>query len=183
MTKRKSTRNSTCTTSFWSSKVTMWFRFSASIIIWSYFLRDDGSFKSSYCYHLWSSLWVSFEQTHHSSCGCADRILFMQDGALPRIANPVKQLLKRYFGNTWNISRHFPTAWPPRSPDLNPCELWLWRYLKDVVCSTLTAHLTESKGLTAQHILKVTTETLLWNMLFLDFNFLQKMVASILNVF
>ncbi|GFX34552.1 uncharacterized protein TNCV_3657901 [Trichonephila clavipes] len=21
--------------------------------------------------------------------------------------------------------RAFPTAWPPRSPDLNPCDLWL----------------------------------------------------------
>ncbi|GBN65801.1 hypothetical protein AVEN_85675-1, partial [Araneus ventricosus] len=26
--------------------------------------------------------------------------------------------------------------WPSRSPDLNPCDFWLWGYLKDVVFST-----------------------------------------------
>ena len=40
---------------------------------------------------------------------CVDRIISMQDSAPPHIANPVKQLLKRHFGNTKIISRHFPT--------------------------------------------------------------------------
>ncbi|GFT86471.1 protein GVQW3 [Trichonephila clavipes] len=44
----------------------------------------------------------------------------MQDGAPSLIENPVKKLLKGHFGNTRVISHHFPTACPPRSPDLNP---------------------------------------------------------------
>ncbi|GFT28021.1 hypothetical protein NPIL_164711 [Nephila pilipes] len=39
------------------------------------------------------------------------------------------------FIEPWNLT------WPPRSPDLNPCDLKLWGYLKDAVLSTLIAHL------------------------------------------
>ncbi|GBN59853.1 hypothetical protein AVEN_111687-1 [Araneus ventricosus] len=51
-------------------------------------------------------------------------------------------------------------AWPSRSPDLNPCDFWLWGYLKDVVFSTPIAHLAELKARIAQHILNMTPETL-----------------------
>ncbi|GBM00544.1 hypothetical protein AVEN_77354-1 [Araneus ventricosus] len=78
---------------------------------------------------------------------------------LCKMANPVKQLLKRHLGNARIISRHFPTAWPSRSPDLNTCDFWLWGYLKDVVFSTPIAHLAELKARVAQHILNVTSET------------------------
>ncbi|GBM43086.1 hypothetical protein AVEN_126172-1 [Araneus ventricosus] len=65
--------------------------------------------------------------------GCVDSRTFMQDGAPPYIATPVKQLLNLHFGNDRYISRHFPTDGPPRSPDFNPCDYWLWGYLKGVV--------------------------------------------------
>ncbi|GBM40785.1 hypothetical protein AVEN_80795-1 [Araneus ventricosus] len=53
-----------------------------------------------------------------------DSTIFMQDGAPPHIATPVKQLLNLHFRNNRISSRHFPTAWPPRSPDLNTCDFW-----------------------------------------------------------
>ncbi|GBN03483.1 hypothetical protein AVEN_146126-1 [Araneus ventricosus] len=65
--------------------------------------------------------------------GCVDSTIFMQNGAPPHIATPVKQLLNMHFGIDRIIIRHFPTAWSPRSPDLNPCDFWLWDYLKGVV--------------------------------------------------
>ena len=83
----------------------------------------------------------------------------MRDGAPPHIANPLKQLLKRHFGNAGMISRHFPTAWLSRSSDLNPWVFWLWGYPKDVF-SAPVAHLIELKGRIAQHIPNVTPETL-----------------------
>ncbi|GBM29925.1 hypothetical protein AVEN_111232-1 [Araneus ventricosus] len=49
--------------------------------------------------------------------GCVDSKIFMQNGTLQHIAIPVKQLFNLHFGNDKIISRHFPTAWPPRSPD------------------------------------------------------------------
>ncbi|GBN87143.1 hypothetical protein AVEN_173265-1 [Araneus ventricosus] len=65
--------------------------------------------------------------------GCVDSTIFMQAGAPAHIATSVKQLLYLHFGNDRIMSRHFPTAWLPQSPDLNPCDFWMWGYLKDVV--------------------------------------------------
>jgi len=55
-------------------------------------------------------------------------MIFQQDGAPPHIFTPVKNLLREFFGDRI-ISRHFPNLWPPRSPDLNPLDYWLWGYL------------------------------------------------------
>ncbi|GBM90436.1 hypothetical protein AVEN_124684-1 [Araneus ventricosus] len=84
----------------------------------------------------------------------------MQDGAPPHIATPVKQLLNLHFGNDRIISGHFPTAWPPRSPDLNLCDLYLWGYLKDTEHGGPIANLSELKNRITQHIHNITTETL-----------------------
>ncbi|GBN71924.1 hypothetical protein AVEN_250459-1 [Araneus ventricosus] len=93
----------------------------------------------------------------NSAFVCVDSTIFMQDGAPPHIATAVKQLLNLHFGNDRIISRHFPTAWPPRSPDLNPCNFWLWGYLKDVLCGVPNANLTELKNSITQHIHNITT--------------------------
>ncbi|GBM56427.1 hypothetical protein AVEN_56112-1 [Araneus ventricosus] len=93
--------------------------------------------------------------------GCVDSTILMQDGAPPHFVTPVKQLLNLHFGNDRIISRHFPTAWPPRSPDFNPCDFWLWGYLKDIVHGGPIASLAELKNRITQHIHNITTETLL----------------------
>lgn len=54
-----------------------------------------------------------------------DGIIFMQEGALPHITKPVMQPLKKFFGNNRLISRHCPIFWPPRPPNLNPCDFCL----------------------------------------------------------
>ncbi|GBM41710.1 hypothetical protein AVEN_173115-1 [Araneus ventricosus] len=84
----------------------------------------------------------------------------MQDGAALHIATAVKQLLNLHFGNNRIISRHFATAWPPRSPDLNLCDFWLWAYLQDVVYGGQIANLAELKHLITQHIHNITIGTL-----------------------
>ncbi|GBM22653.1 hypothetical protein AVEN_144438-1 [Araneus ventricosus] len=63
-------------------------------------------------------------------------LTFVQDGAPPNIANPVKRLFSMHFRNYRIITRHFLTNWPPRSPDINPCDFWLWGYVKHVVFSS-----------------------------------------------
>ncbi|GBM31259.1 hypothetical protein AVEN_167210-1 [Araneus ventricosus] len=80
----------------------------------------------------------------------------MQDGAHPNIAAPVKHLLSLHFGNDRIISCHFPTACPPRSPDLNSCDFWLWGYLKDIVYESPIANLSDLKNKITQHIHKNT---------------------------
>mgnify|MGYP005986643663 CR=1 FL=1 len=31
------------------------------------------------------------------------------------------------------VSRNDPVAWPPRSPNLNPCDFYLWGWMKQLV--------------------------------------------------
>ena len=138
-------------------------RLTASFIIGPYFFEQTGAsdpviatvsgqrYASLLCNHVIPAL---------QQRGCVNQIIFMQDGARPHIAHPVKQLLRHYFGNARIISRHFPTTWPSRSPDLNPCDFWLWGYLKDVVFRDPIANLEELKACISQHILNVTLETL-----------------------
>ena len=59
--------------------------------------------------------------------------VFMQDGVPPHIARWLKQLFRRPFRDKRIICRQFPTAWPTRSPDLNPCDFWLCEYLKSMI--------------------------------------------------
>ncbi|GBM18011.1 hypothetical protein AVEN_238403-1 [Araneus ventricosus] len=92
--------------------------------------------------------------------GCVDNTIFMQNGAPPHIETPVKQQLNMCFGKDRIISRHFTTAWPPLSPNLNPCDFWLWGYLKDVVYGGPMANLAELKKRITQHIHNITIETL-----------------------
>ena len=55
---------------------------------------------------------------------------FQQDGVSPHTAKAVQTWLKSKFGNKF-IPKDL---WPPRSPDLNPCDFYLWGYLKSVMC-------------------------------------------------
>ncbi|GBN86846.1 hypothetical protein AVEN_215156-1 [Araneus ventricosus] len=110
---------------------------------------------------------VSYESLLHSHVNpafqqraCADRTIFMPDCPSPHIANPVKLLTFIHFGNDRIISRYFPTNWLPSSPDLNPCDFWLWGYLKHVVFGDTIANLAELKASIAQHIHKIITDTL-----------------------
>ncbi|UYV68100.1 hypothetical protein LAZ67_5003060 [Cordylochernes scorpioides] len=56
-------------------------------------------------------------------------ITFMQDGGPPHISRGAKQLLKDTLGEDRVKSRHFMHQWPPRSPDLTPCDILLWGYI------------------------------------------------------
>jgi hypothetical protein len=61
-----------------------------------------------------------------------NRILFQQDGAPPHYAKITRNFLDEHFNNRW-IGRCGPIRWPPRSPDITPCDFFLWGYLKSQV--------------------------------------------------
>ncbi|GFX23780.1 uncharacterized protein TNCV_3597221 [Trichonephila clavipes] len=52
---------------------------------------------------------------------CDTTTVFMLGRVPPHIARCVKQVLHHHFGGNRIINRNFPTAWPPRSLDLNLC--------------------------------------------------------------
>jgi hypothetical protein len=60
---------------------------------------------------------------------------FMHDGATPHFSRITLQYLNDHFPRKW-IECNGPVAWPPRSPDLNPFEFYLWGQFKIAVHST-----------------------------------------------
>lgn len=57
---------------------------------------------------------------------------FMHDGAPPHFQLHVRQFLDETYGRQW-IGRGGPVSWPPRSPDLNPIDFYVWGHLKTLV--------------------------------------------------
>lgn len=55
---------------------------------------------------------------------------FQLDGAPPHYSADVRDWLNHNFPDRW-IERGGPVAWPPRSPDLNPLDFFLWGFLKE----------------------------------------------------
>ena len=59
-------------------------------------------------------------------------IIHQQGGALAHYGRAVREWLNEKFGERWIGCRGF-IEWPPRSPDLSPCDFFLWSVLKDRV--------------------------------------------------
>ena len=64
-----------------------------------------------------------------------------QDGAVPHTANQVKNWLKEKMNKKFMDK----SRWPPHSPDLNPCNFFLWGYLQQKVYSPMPQNLDELK--------------------------------------
>ena len=52
-------------------------------------------------------------------------MIFMQDGALPHYATPVRRFLNDELPVRW-LGRRGPLEWPARSCDITPCDFFLW---------------------------------------------------------
>ncbi len=55
----------------------------------------------------------------------------MHDGAPPHSALTARACLDEHSPGCW-VGRRGPREWPPRSPDLTPCDFYLWGYTKEV---------------------------------------------------
>ena len=58
--------------------------------------------------------------------------IFMQDGAPPHFALTVWEWLDNHFPGRW-LGRRGPLEWPARSPDLTPCDFFLWGWVKEEI--------------------------------------------------
>lgn len=65
-----------------------------------------------------------------------EEMWFQQDGAPPHFAIVSRNAVNALFPGRW-IGRHGPDedgiAWPARSPDLTPCDFYLWGRIKAIV--------------------------------------------------
>ena len=67
---------------------------------------------------------------------------FQQDSATPHTANTVQTWLTTKFREKFVNKK----IWPPRSPDLNPCDYYLWGHLKQTVYKPLPKTIHELKA-------------------------------------
>ena len=58
---------------------------------------------------------------------------WVQDGASPHRVINVRDRLNEVFGNNRVVGLGHDVEWPPRSPDLTPCDFFLWGYIKSKV--------------------------------------------------
>ena len=116
----------------------------------------DGNVNSdNYLEMLRSQFWPSLVET-----GFADEAVFMQDGAPPHWGRQVRQWLNQMFPGRW-IGRGSPNMpWPPRSPDLTPCDFFLWGVVKSKVYTTRPTDLDDLKARIHAAFDDLTKETL-----------------------
>uniref|UniRef100_A0A6P7GBX4 Uncharacterized protein LOC114340260 n=1 Tax=Diabrotica virgifera virgifera TaxID=50390 RepID=A0A6P7GBX4_DIAVI len=70
---------------------------------------------------------------------------FMHDGAPVHFCRTARQHLDVTYPNRW-IGRGGPQHWPPRSPELNPCDFCFWGYLKSLVYTTPIVDINDLKN-------------------------------------
>lgn len=58
-----------------------------------------------------------------------NNLYYQHDGAPPHYAIHVRNYLNEKYGENW-IGRGGPVPWPARSPDLTPCDFFLWGEVK-----------------------------------------------------
>ena len=72
----------------------------------------------------------------HGRNGSIRQIWWFQDGAPAHRARVVHNRLQQLFPNRV-VGLGHTVEWPPRSPDLTPCDYFLWGYIKDQVYKTV----------------------------------------------
>ena len=81
---------------------------------------------------------------------------FQQDGAPAHTSNIVQDWGTLKFGQKFLHKK----MWPARSPDLNPCDYFLWGHLKSVVYNPLPKTIDELKVNIEREIKKIDVQTL-----------------------
>lgn len=67
----------------------------------------------------------------------SDDFIFVQDGAPPHFSQHVRRYLNNTIPGRWigrgGAEDQLYRLWPPRSPDITPCDFYLWGYVKERV--------------------------------------------------
>lgn len=109
-------------------KVMVWAGIIDEEIIGPYFF-DNTVNVNTYLEMLQSYLLPELERRN---LNVADTI-FMQDGAPAHYALAVRQWCNNHFRQWIGRGGSYVQSWPPRSPDLTPCDFFLWGHLKNKV--------------------------------------------------
>jgi hypothetical protein len=127
------------TQSIHSPRTTVWAGIWESGIFGPYFF-DQTVNSTRYLEMLENNFWPDLQQQM-----LVDNCIFMQDGAPPHWAVDVRNFLNDRLPGRW-MGRASPNMpWPARSPDLSPCDFFLWGYIKSIVYREKSATVEELK--------------------------------------
>ena len=101
----------------------------ATRVIGPYLLRDTMN-AESYLQMLEDYVWPIVSGWEN-----IDKLVFGHDGGPPHFALSVRAWLDQKFPGHW-LGRRGPQEWPARSPDLTPCDFFLWGWAKEEVYRT-----------------------------------------------
>ncbi|CAH1989100.1 unnamed protein product [Acanthoscelides obtectus] len=85
---------------------------------------------------------------------------FQQDGAPAHNSRGTYHFLSTTFNDQW-IGTNGPIQWPPRSPDLNPLDYFLWGYLKNQIYKRRYDNLDALKTAVREKITQIDGRTIL----------------------
>lgn len=130
-----------------SEKVTVWCAISGREIIGPYFFENYHGQAVTVNSDRYCEMINSFFREKLRNSSFSNRnTWFQQDGATAHTAQASMIVVRELFPGKM-ISRFGDIPWPARSPDLSPCDFFLWGYLKSVVYRnepTTTAQLKEN---------------------------------------
>jgi len=118
-----------------SQKVTVWCAVSASGIIGPYFFEIEAGNAVTVNADRYVEMLQNFFTPQLARFPVNENTLFQQDGATSHTARMSMNAVNALFPNRV-ISRKGDIPWPPHSPDLTPCDYFLWGYLKSKVFET-----------------------------------------------
>ena len=138
-------------------KILVWCAISASKIYGPFFFLENVN-QDNYLEMLQNFFWPKHLRTENYK-----KYYFQQDGARPHTAKIVQSWLTSKF-----LSKFIAKFdWPPRSPDLNPCDFFLWGYLKSKVYNPLPVNIDQLKANIQREIKNINKNIL--KSVFLDF--------------
>jgi len=108
-------------------KVTVWCGISYRFVVGPFFF-DSGTVNGDGYRDMIESFLIPHLKSHRR----LTKTIYMQDGATPHTAKKTRDLLEANFPSGV-ISRFTTFEWPSHSPDLNPCDYFLWGFMKDSI--------------------------------------------------
>jgi hypothetical protein len=132
------------------TKVLVWCGISAKKIYGPYF------FNKTVNQHNYLTMLKDFFWKKHFNTAEYKKYYFQQDGAPPHKATAVQEWLTSKFSSKFIDKFRLP----PSSPDLNPCDFYLWGNLKAKVFNPLPKTLDELKANIEREIKKISKDEL-----------------------
>jgi len=141
-----------------SQKVTVWCPMSASGIIGPCFFENEPGNAVPVNADRYVEMLQNFFTPQLARFPVNENVLFQQDGATSHTARMSMNAVNALFPNR-AVSRNGDIPWPP-SPDLTPCNYFLWGYLKTKVFETRPRTIADLKQRTQDEVAAIPVEML-----------------------